>query len=336
MAGKYMDGKDFMKVLDEDCSDVNLVLLFGTEEYYIDNCIKAVKKVFLAPGSSDMDLNTIMQDSKADFAELESLIQMPPWMSQKRVIICRSQSLYNSEFGEREEEILKNIPKSCIVVFAPEKAEKNRKITKFILNNGIASEINLFPDEQLTSIIKNSLKKEDIAISDANCASLIARCESRMRLISSEIAKIKLYCAQTGKTDITFNDLEDMCPPDLNASIFTITDCFGSGKCDKALTTLNSLLIRKEPIQKLRATLITHLKRLILAKDINSRQDLAAKMKCSPYYAGKLTTQANGFTMTQLTDLFIKALKSESDVRHGVMEERASLEILIVEASVRK
>ena len=331
-----MDGKDFMKVLDEDCSNVSLVLLFGTEEYYIDNCIKAVKKVFLTPGSNDMDLNNIMQDSKADFAELESYILMPPWMSQKRVIICRSQSLYNAEFGEKEEEILRNIPRSCVVVFAPEKAEKNRKITKFILNNGIAAEINLFPDDQLTSIIKSSLKKDNIVISDANCQSLIARCESRMRLISSEISKIKLYCAQTGKTDITFNDLEEMCPPDLNASIFTITDCFGSGKCDKALKTLNSLLLRKEPIQKLRATLITHLKRLILAKDIGSKQELAAKLKCSPFYAGKLTNQASGFTMPQLMKLFIKAIESESDIRHGIMEERASLEILIIEASVRK
>ena len=330
-----MDGKDFMKVLDEDCSGVSLVLLFGTEEYYIDNCIKAVKKVFLAPGSSDMDLNVIPQNSKADFAELEGLIQMPPWMSQKRVIICRSQSLYNSEFGEKEEGILKNIPKSCIVVFAPEKAEKNRKITKFIARNGVAAEINLFPEEELIKIIRDSLGRNKITIDHDVAASLVSRSESKMRQISSEIEKMRLYCAGSGKDSIAFDDLENLCPPDLNASIFTITDCFGTGKCDSALKTLNSLLLRKEPIQRLRATLITHLKRLVIAKDVGDKGKLASELKCSPYYAANLIKQSSRFTIDRLIDLLDKAVKSESDVRHGIMEERTSLETLIVRASVK-
>lgn len=335
MADKYLDGKEFMKVINEAVTDLRLVLLFGTEEFYIDNCLKALKRSYLAPGSEDMDLNVIPQDSKAGFEDLEGYIQMPPWMSRKRVVICRSQSLYSAEFGDREEKILNDIPESCLVVLAPEKAEKNRKITKFIARNGVAAEINLFPEEELIKIIRDSLGRNKITIDHDVAASLVSRTESKMRQISSEIEKMRLYCAGSGKDSITFDDLENMCPPDLNASIFTITDCFGTGKCDSALKTLNSLLLRKEPIQRLRATLITHLKRLVIAKDVGDKGKLASELKCSPYYAANLIKQSSRFTIDRLIDLLDKAVKSESDVRHGIMEERTSLETLIVRASVK-
>jgi len=335
MADRYLDGKGFMKVISEARTDLRLVLLFGTEEFYIDNCIKSLKKVYLAPGSEDMDLNLIPQDSKAGFEDLEGYIQMPPWMSSKRVIICRSQTLYSSEFGDREEKILMSIPESCLVVFAPEKAEKNRRITKFILKNGVAGEIDLFPEDELIRIIRDSLGKNGISIDRDAASSLVSRCESKMRLISSEIEKMRLFCAGSGRKSITFDELENMCPPDLNASIFTITDCFGTGKCDNALKTLNSLLIRKEPIQRLRATLITHLKRLIIAKDTGDKTRLATELKCSPYYAGNLVKQSSRFTLDRLIELLTQAVKSESDVRHGLMEDRTALETLIVKASMK-
>ena len=335
MADKYINGKDFMKMVSEARSDLRLVLLFGSEEFYIDNCIKTLKKVYLAPGSDDMDLNVIDRDAKATFEDLEGYIQMPPWMSSKRIVICKSQSLFSAEFGDREEDILKNIPESCIVVFAPDKVEKNRKITKSIVRNGVACEINLFGEDELVKIITDSLGKSGISIDNATARSLVSRSESQMRIISNEIEKIRLYCAGSGKKNITFEDLESMCPPDLNASIFTITDCFGTGSCDSALKTLNSLLIRKEPVQKLRATLITHLKRLVIAKDLGDKNALVSEMKFSPFYAGNLLKQASRFTTDRLIELFCSAVKSEADVRHGIMEDRTSLEMLIVNASMK-
>lgn len=335
MADKYLDGAGFMKLVNDQNKDLRLVLLFGNEQYYIDNCVKAVKKRYLAPGGEEMDLSVIGNDTNAGFDLLEEYIQMPPWLSTKRVVICKNQSLYGTEFTDHIEDVLGNISESCIVVFCLEKAEKNRKITKFILKNGIACEVNYFPEEMLVKIIRESLNKSGVKISDQDAASLAARCESQMRLISSEVEKIRLYAESTGKTEITFNDLETLCPPDLNASIFTITDCFGSGNCENALKTLNSLLIRKEPVQKLRATLITHLKRLIIAKDLGDKNTIAQEMKFSPYYANNLLRQASRFTLERLFDLYFAAIKSESDLRHGISDERSSLEVLIVKAALK-
>ena len=44
MADKYLDGAGFMKLVNDQNKDLRLVLLFGNEQYYIDNCVKAVKK----------------------------------------------------------------------------------------------------------------------------------------------------------------------------------------------------------------------------------------------------------------------------------------------------
>ena len=335
MAGKHLNGKELMNMINKNADDLRLVLITGNEDYYIENCVKSIKKAFLAPGSEDMDLNVIGRDAKCDFETIREFIEMPPWLSSKRVVICQSQAIYSCEFEDEEDKLLKNIPDSCVLVFVFEKADKNRKLTKAVLKHGIAAEVNYFQASELIRIIQDSLRKNGISISDETCGSLVNRCDSQMRQISSEIEKIRLYCAESGKNTITFDDLECICPPDLHASIFTITDCFGTGKCDKALLTLNSLILRKEPVAKLRATLATHLKRLIIAKDIGNDKELTSRCKFAPYYSSNLTRQASRFTMDQLIKLYCAAVKSEADFKHGIADERTSLETLIVRAAIK-
>ena len=334
MADKYLSGNDFLKHLDKGGDDLRLVMLFGTEDFYIDNCIKSIKKCYIAPGGEDTDLTVIKQDSKDIFRQIADNIEMPPWFSRKRVVIVKTPSVFDAEFGDIEDKLLENIPDSCVLVLAPGKGDKGRKLTKAVVKYGTAVEVNLFSEAELVNIIHDNLKKKVIEI-DKECASSLAfRCDSQLRQISSEIEKIRLYLNGKGRNKVTFDDLELICPPDLNASVFTITDSFGSGKCDGALKTLNSLLLRKEPVPKLRATLFTHLKRLIIAKDVGNNKELAALMKFSPYYAGNLVRQSSRFDMDQLINLYFAALKSESDVRHGIYEDRIALETLIVKCSM--
>ncbi len=335
MSVKYLNGNEFMNMINKNADDLHLVLLFGNEDFYIDNCVKAIKKSFLAPGGDDMDLNVIAKDSKCDFDTLREYVEMPPWLSSRRVIICRSSNIYNCDFDKAEEDFLKSVPDSCVLVFVFDKADKNRKFTKAVVKHGVAAEINYFPDSELIKIAKDSLRKSNISLSDETAGSLVSRCDSQMRQISSEIEIIRLYCKETGKDTVVFEDLENICPPDLHASVFAITDCFGTGKCDQALNTLNSLILRKEPVAKLRATLVTHLKRLIITKDINNKQEIMSKMKFAPYYADNLLKQASRFTMDQLIKLYFEAIKTESDFKHGLIDERISLETLIVKAAIK-
>ncbi|MBP5261721.1 MAG: DNA polymerase III subunit delta [Clostridiales bacterium] len=335
MASKFLSGTEFMNVIGKNADDLRLVLLCGNEDYYIENCVKGIKKAFLAPGSEDMDLSIISKDAKFSFDILREYVEMPPWLSSRRLIICSSQSVYNCDYTDSDDEMLKSLPDSCVVVFVLDKADKNRKFTKAVIKYGVAAEINYFQTPELIKIIKDSLKKSGISVNDETAGSLVNRCESQMRQISSEIEKIRLYCKECGKDSVAFEDLESICPPDLHASVFTITDCFGSGKCDKALNTLNSLILRKEPVAKLRSTLFTHLKRLILAKDINNSRELMSRYKMAPFYAENLTRQASRFSMDQLFKLYAEAVKSESDFKHGLIDERVALETLIVKTAIR-
>ncbi|SCW27212.1 DNA polymerase III, delta subunit [Ruminococcaceae bacterium YRB3002] len=336
MADKYIDGNKFVSMLKSGQQDMRLVLLFGEEDYYIDQCVKMAKKTFISPGSEDMDLNVIPQDAKVGFEALEEYAQMPPWMNPRRLIVVKSTYMYDKEFDENALRILENIPDSCVVMFVIAKADKKRKITKYILKNGIAVQIDHFADDALTGIITTSLGKYGIQISADTAQSLINRCDSSLRLIHNELEKLKLFCAETGRKEVTFDDLEDLCPPDLNASIFTITDCFGSGKADNALKTLDSLLARKEALQRIKATMFTHLKRLIIAKDIGDDRRLASEMGFNPKYASNLTKQSARFPGDKLTELYFKAIEMESELRHGTGEERTSLEALIVKASLKQ
>jgi DNA polymerase-3 subunit delta len=53
------------------------------------------------------------------------------------------------------------------------------------------------------------------------------------------------------------------------------------------------------------------------------------------FVADKLIRQARGFTMERLLGLYLDAVKADSDVKHGLIDERTSLEMLIVKASAK-
>ena len=72
--------------------------------------------------------------------------------------------------------------------------------------------------------------------------------------VSHELDKLYLYCEAKNTRVLSYEMIEDCCPPDLTAVVFDIMDSCGTGSADKALSTLSRLLSAGEPVARLRTT----------------------------------------------------------------------------------
>ena len=104
---------------------------------------------------------------------------------------------------------------------------------------------------------------------------------------------------------------------------------------EAALDTLNTLILTRQPLIVIRVTFMNHLKRMICAKEVTDKRELSSRLGVMDFVADKLIRQARGFTMERLLGLYLDAVKADSDIKHGLIDERTSLEMMIIKASAK-
>lgn len=339
-----IDVSSFNRIL-KDNTDFKTVFLFGEEEYLISSAISGMKKMYLSPEGDQMDCCTLDYDNKSVpvndlLTDIESNLMIPPWMSRKRLVIVKNVDLFqyssnDKDLTERGAKIISSIPRESLLIFVAEKVDKRKKaVLNMFMKNGYVVEVNFMDEDKLSLYIRKQLSKSGISIDDASVSSLISRSDKRLRQVITEINKLVLYCEGKGIKSINETLIENICPPDIRGTVFNITDAIGSGDVSQALrildTLLKNLLVSKEPPIKIRAMFTKHIKQLICAKEIGNEREIIAQMKVHPFVAKKINNQARNFSMNSLLDLYARCAKVDADIKHGLMEERQGLEMLII------
>ena len=330
-----LDSRQMLAKIKNEPDSLGLMLLYGTESYMIDGAVSMLKRAFLGEGAEDMDLAVIdtRTGDKFDMGKLEELISMPPWMSKRRLVIIRQSGVPGRELSEKDQEILKNIPSSAAVVFCEDTVDSRKKAFKAFQQYGTVASMSGFEDSDLTGWISSRFAKEKLKIGFEAADSMSSRCAGNMMELVNEINKVTLYCQGKGYSEVTPDIVELCCPPDLSGKIFDIMDACGSGNARIALGTLDKLIANKEPPARIRVSIVNHIKALIMAKEAGNAAVLVKRTGMNDFRAKKLVSQSANFSMKGLIDLYLKASDSDSEFKHGLIDERYSLEIILVKAS---
>ena len=332
-----LTSKDFFGKLKNDPGSLNLVLLYGEETYFFDSAVNVLKKMFIEPGSEQMDVSYLdgRTGTKITIDTVEEQLASPPWLSRKKLVIVRKSGLFSGDASEAFMNLISNVPDSTILLFLEEDMDCRRKPFKEFLGKGTVCQCAPMTEEQLADWIAKRLGKSGIGIDREAAASMAVRCNLSLNTLANEIEKLTLYCEGENITSVDSDIVESCCPPDLSGKVFSIMDACGTGKSDVALDTLNTLIITKQPVIVIRVTFMNHLKRMICAKETPDKRELASRLGIMDFVAEKLIRQARGFTMERLLGLYLDAVKADSDIKHGLIDERTSLEMMIIKASAK-
>lgn len=332
-----LNARQMLAKIKNEPDSLGLVLLYGSENYMIDGAVSMLKRSCLGEGAEDMDFAVIdtRTGDKFDMGRLEELISMPPWMSPKRLIVVKQSGLPGRELSDKEQETLKNIPSSSVVVFFEETADSRKKAFKVFQQYGTVASMSGFEEDELTGWISKRFAKENLRIGFEAANSMSSRCSNNMMELVNEINKVSLYCQGKGYTEVTPDIVELCCPPDLSGKIFDIMDACGSGNAKTALGTLDKLIATREPPARIRASIVNHIKALIMAKEAGNANVLVERTGMNDFRARKLVAQSGNFSIKGLINLYLSAADSDSEFKHGLIDERYSLEIILVKASER-
>ncbi len=322
----------------------SLYLMTGEEEYLIDRAVSALERSCVAKGFEEIDSYVADYSSLALLPDqLYELVATPPFMSEKRFLVLKNTGLFagkspeNADLTAKYAKILADIPSFCCVVIIEDKIDKRKKtLLEASAKSGCLVQVDKQSADSLVKWIVSTLARKDIKITQDAANSMIDRADSKMRVICSEMDKITLYALNKKCMHITLTEIEAICIPDIRGSIFQMTDAIGQRNADKALRVLDTLISLKEPIPKIRFMLSRHIRQLICAKEIGQQDQIIKTLKIVPFVARNLINQAKYFQMDELIKLYYACSASDYAVKTGKMDDRLSLETLLVRSGKKK
>ena len=345
-------------------------LFFGEEEYLMRVYAAAIAKKILAPGAEGLDRIVIDGEgkpSKVDLRKLSAEVGTPPFLSSRKLVLVRNSGLFSADrkTGGKEESapddseeedddepssvkdsskdrtealvrLVEQVPDSACLVFLEKKVDRRvKKPLEAIERCGRVVEFALQELGSLRSFVARELSTSGISIETEAVDSLLLRSGNAMQTVVSEVEKLRLFCMGSGTLRVTTALVEEICIPDLTGKVFDMTDALGQGRPGDALTILDTLVARKEPVQLLLFMLSRHVRQLIRAKETPDRDRLPAVLGVPPFIAGRYADQARNFTMEGLEELHTRCFDADAASKTGRLPDRMALEAVLASFPVR-
>ncbi len=163
---------------------------------------------------------------------------------------------------------------------------------------------------------------------------LVARCSNDKARVSRETEKLALYTDGT----VAMEDLEALCPPDLQSNIFVFVDALGAGDQGRALDLLEALFSADEPPLRVMHMIRRQFRLLARARTLfangASRSEVASTLKIPPFVAHKLEEQARNLSEEDLERALVLTLDLEGGLKGGsTLRDELQLELAVLKLS---
>jgi DNA polymerase-3 subunit delta len=165
--------------------------------------------------------------------------------------------------------------------------------------------------------------------------SLIERCSGDKQRLVSEMEKLALYVAGRPTTE---EDVEALCPPDVQSNIFAFVDALAAGDRGRVLRLLEDLISTGEP--PLRVTYMVRRQFRLVARASAlfergaSQGEVARELKVPPFVARKLEEQARGLSDEDLEEALSLVLDLERGLKGGSdLDDELQVELAVLKLS---
>lgn len=304
-------------------------LLYGEERYLRKQYTKRLQNAMCNDGDT---MNTHFYDGKdIPIGEIIDLAETMPFLAERRVIFVSNSELFKSG-GEKLAEYLSAPNESTYFVFTEETVDKRCKLYKTVQANGYAAEFTVQDEDTLKRWIAGILKQENKKITENTAQLFLTKTGTDMENIQMELEKLICYCMD--KEVIAPEDVDAVCTTRISNHIFDMINAIADKQQKKALMLYYDLLALKEPPMRILFLIARQCNLLLQVKELQKsgydNKTIGSKTGLAPFIAGKYAAQAGRFKSADLKKALIQCVEAEEAVKSGLMNDRMSVELLIL------
>lgn len=321
----------------------NCLILYGTEDFYIDNAVYNIKQKYVTEDYESMNY-TEFEKIENSFSDFFEFITTFPFMSEKKVCVVKESAFLTSSgsLNKKEEDKLNEFIDSndcCIIIFLIKggKADSRKKLVKKLKERNAVIELNKLNEGELSKYIVNKFKSHNINISlqDSNYIannSGYLEYESTVSLyhVNNEVEKLAAY--KTNSNNITFEDIDLLLIKSVESNIFKLVDHICEGNKKKAFEILDEMLLNNTPEQFIIHMISRQYRMLfqyiVLQKKGYNFNEIMNSMKLKNFVATKLSKQAKSLNSDKIKYYMEKILEIDKKIKIGEIDNRIGLELI--------
>lgn len=310
----------------------NVYLIYGDQEYLKDLAVKKLTDYLLS--GDNKDFNYDLFTDPVNYYQLVGSAEQIPVFSEKRLVVAKSQNLFNdnNEIGEEEMVSYLNQPNpgTCLV-FVTTKIDARRKVIKLIKEKGEILRITSPKANQLTGWVEKQARYRGKKITPQAIEMLIAAVEDNLLLLEQEVEKASVFCTE-GTIDV--EHVGQTASNSARLNVFKITELVAERKAVAAVKLYQNMVIIGEYPVKILALLGSSFRQMLRAKlllnqtHLNSLE-LSKELKVANFVAKKILAQQRHFDQFQLEEALKIIKNTDFLIKTGQRDQMIAVEMAI-------
>ncbi len=233
-------------------------------------------------------------------------------------VLVRDLDAWNAAQKAKIVQYLENPSPEADLVLLGKKLGAREKLLAAVKKTGEVHNLEQPTGKALVKWVVGYAKKLGLSLPEDVGQNLTDRCSGDKARLTREVEKLALYVGDRGAT---LEDVEALCPPDLQSNIFAFVDSLAAGNRGRALKLLEDLISTGEP--PLRVTFMVRRQFQLLARARAlfesgvPRSEVAGQLKVPPFVAKKLEEQSRNLDEEALEQALALVLDLEGGLKGG-------------------
>lgn len=318
-----------LKILDEDIKNKKLkgvYLLYGTEQYDVENYIEKMKKCF---SNLEAGVNYFVLD-KTNVEKLEDYCESVSFFGLEKFIVIRNTGL---KFNKT---VLENITNpELVIVITEESVDKRTTEYKYLAKNAVCVEFNKLNEKDAVFFVKRMLNAYKINVTDETAKYLVSVCTPDKLILINEFRKIVAYLEQ-GQI-LSKEVIDKICSKTIDAKIFDLMDLVMGKNKKEALNLLEDMIAQGTYIGIISSMMFKQIKQMYQIKLMEQKMretgmnvDIAKELGMHPFVFSKLKSASYNYTLEHLENLMLDFNEYDENSKTGKIDIILGLKQIII------
>ncbi|MDF2945641.1 MAG: polymerase subunit delta [Bacillales bacterium] len=319
----------------------NIILLYGLENYIINERINFYTNKFLSEEDKEFNLITYDMQETVISAAIEDAETMP-FFGDYKVIILRNCKFLTGEKQKIEQnlDILINYienpsPFTILILETPnEKLDERKKVVKKLKELVKVHECNQLSIQEVENWILRECQKNGVKISNETINKIIDRVGQNITNLKNELQKCFLYLHNEQEKVITDELINLIMSRSLEDNVFVLTDYITAYKVTDALQALADLRKQNIEAQIIVGVLAGHLRLLLQVKTLMEKgyaqNQLMNMLNLKPFRLKKAMQIVQTKKLEELKLWLMKLSEVDMGVKRGPNSPYSYIELYIL------
>jgi len=314
----------------------SLYLLYGPEQYFIEEARQLLIKGALGGDNTDLNVNSFDMMEVPVEAALEEAETLP-FLGDRKLVFVQNPVFFTAEKAKIEhnvkrlEQYLQDPAPFTILVFQGrfEKLDERKKLTKLIKKQAGVLEAKRPAERELSGWIKGRAAEEGVIIEEEAIHQLLAIAGFNLSVLSMEIMKLALHAGPGN--EITEESVTALTARTLESDIFRLVDRIVTGNLPEALRIYYDLIRLNEEPLKILAVIAGQFRLIYQVKELMKKgygqQQVAGHLKVHPFRVKIAGGQARAFSDGQLAAIVQMLAESDYEMKSSGMDKKMIIEL---------